>query len=104
MTREEQITNAARNYVGGIVFSSPSDVLHFTAGAKWADEHPANVWHGISEMPKAGLILCHALNESFEVVYIDEEITSAHWLEFILRSRVQEWLYISDLHPKEFRQ
>lgn len=100
MTREEQIIAEAKKYYSGNIQCYDA----FLHGTEFADERPINVWHGISEMPKAGLILCHALNEAFEVIYIDEEITSAHWLEFILRSRVQEWLYISDLHPKEFRQ
>ena len=116
MTREEQIIEKGIEYtlnhnpmcLGGDNFAKQVQALNrnysFEDGAKWADEHPINVWHFISEMPKAGLILCHDLNEAFEVIYIDEEITSAHWLEFILRSHVQEWLYISDLHPKESRQ
>ena len=40
MTRKEEILKAARTYVDGIIFSSPSDVIHFENGAKWADEHP----------------------------------------------------------------
>lgn len=100
MTREEQIIAEAKKYYSENIQCYDA----FLHGTEFADEHPINVWHGISEMPKAGLILCHDLNEAFEVIYIDEEITSAHWLEFILRSRVQEWLYISDLHPKVFRQ
>lgn len=100
MTREEQIIAEAKKYYAGNIQCYDA----FLHGVQFAEEHPINVWHGISEMPKAGLILCHALNESFELVYIDEEITTAHWLEFILRSRAQEWLYISDLHPKKIKQ
>ena len=48
MTRKEEILKAARTYVDGIIFSSPSDVIHFENGAKWADEHPINVWHDAS--------------------------------------------------------
>ena len=40
MTRKEEILQAARDYVGSVTFSSPSDVIHFENGAKWADEHP----------------------------------------------------------------
>ena len=100
MTREEQIIAEAKKYYSGNIQCYDA----FLHGVEFVEEHPINVWHGIGDMPKAGLILCHALNESFEVVYIDEEITTAHWLEFILRSRVQEWLYISDLHPKRFKK
>ena len=40
MTRKEQILQAARNYVSGVTLSSPSDVIHFGYGAKWADKNP----------------------------------------------------------------
>lgn len=40
MTREEEITNAAREYNDSITLLNPSNVLHFEAGAKWADENP----------------------------------------------------------------
>ena len=43
MTREEEIRKAALNYVNGIIFSSPSDVIHFENGAKWADKNPVNL-------------------------------------------------------------
>ena len=51
MTRKERILQAARDYVGSVTFSSPSDVIHFENGAKWADEHPVNVWHDTIEEP-----------------------------------------------------
>lgn len=52
MTREEEILKAARDYVSGVTLSSPSDVIHFDNGAKWADAHPVNVWHDASEEPE----------------------------------------------------
>lgn len=36
MTREEEIVNAAREYTDKVIFASPSTVLYFEAGAKWA--------------------------------------------------------------------
>ena len=51
MTRKEQILQAARDYVSGVTLSSPSDVIHFEYGARWADEHPVNVWHDTNEEP-----------------------------------------------------
>lgn len=58
MTREEQILNAAREYNNGIIFSNPSNVLHFEAGAKWADEHQNLKMRGMMPMKnqKLGLI------------------------------------------------
>ena len=65
MTRKEQILQAARDYVSSVTFSSPSDVIHFGNGAKWADEHPnlENLWHDTSEEP---------LLEEMEIIFINE--------------------------------
>lgn len=53
ITCKEEIIDAAWEYNNGIIFSSPSNVLHFESGAKWTDEHPnfENVWHDTSEVP-----------------------------------------------------
>ena len=40
MARKEEILEAARDYVSSISLSSPSNVIHFEAGAKWADKNP----------------------------------------------------------------
>lgn len=58
MTRKEQILQAARDYVSDVTLSSPSDVIHFENGAKWADEHPVNVWHNPSKEIKELIIHC----------------------------------------------
>ena len=60
MTREEEILSAARQYNNGIIFSNPSNVLHFEAGSKWADKHPKSPWINAKyELPtKGGHYLC----------------------------------------------
>ena len=58
MTREEEILQAARDYVSGVTLSSPSDVIHFEYGARWADKHPANAWHDPSKEIKELIIHC----------------------------------------------
>ena len=40
MTREDEILKAARDYVSNVTLSSPSNVIHFEYGAKWADKNP----------------------------------------------------------------
>ena len=57
MTREEQIAQASIEYtmqrnpmcLGGDNFSDQVQMMNrnyaFEDGAKWADEHPINVWH-----------------------------------------------------------
>ena len=98
MTREKQILNAAREYNNGIIFSNPSNVLHFEAGAKWADEHPINAWHDVSEEPK--------INE--DVVLYDSYgnfVTAFHngyvtWNNIVLFHKATMWAYRDDLLPK----
>ena len=107
MTRKEQILQAARYYVGGVTFSSPSDVIHFENGAKWADEHPTNVWNDASEEP---------LLEETEIIFINER-DFAHiskrkgghfsysfvyysWEDYVNSLKIKKWAYVKDLLPK----
>ena len=104
MTRKEQILQAARNYVSGVTLSSPSDVIHFENGAKWADEHPnlESLWHDVSEEPKGDyFILCDGLGnlqwvENFQ--YID--MYYANWQNYAENFKVNRWAYVSDILPK----
>ena len=36
MTRKEEILKAARDYISGVTMASPSNFIHFAAGARWA--------------------------------------------------------------------
>lgn len=102
MTREEQILSAAREYNSGIIFSSPSNVLHFEAGAHWADEHPINVWHKPSEKPQGDSeILFDGL--AYAIIYDLEAFLDKleiDWEELVEGHYIQRWAYISDLLPK----
>ena len=107
MTRKEQILQAARDYVSGVTLSSPSDVIHFEYGARWADEHPVNVWHDPSEEP---------LLEETEIIFINER-DFAHiskrkgghfsyayvyysWEEYVNSLKIKKWAYVKDLFLK----
>ena len=72
MTREEQILQAARDYVSGVTLSSPSDVIHFEYGAKWADEHPnlERLWHDASEEPQYKNKRILAYSEYFDYFFV----------------------------------
>lgn len=102
MTREEEILKAARDYVDGVTFSSPSDVVHFENGAKWADENPnlESIWHDASEKPRAEEWLLIQFGEddydalSLNDLYIDM------WCTWCKTYNVIRWAYISDLLPK----
>ena len=106
MTRKEQILQAARNYVSGVTLSSPSDVIHFENGAKWADEHPnlERLWHDAIEEPQG---------DEWHIAYIDvfgsiQSLkcpsvtfdTFPSFADFAAGVGMQCWAYISDLLPK----
>ena len=109
MTRKEQILQAARDYVSGVTLSSPSDVIHFGYGARWADEHPnlESLWHNPSEEP---------LLEEVEIIFIDEQdfahisernggyfshtLVDYSWEEYVNSLKIKRWAYIKDLFSK----
>ncbi len=105
MTRDEEILNAARKYTDGVTLSSPSDVLHFEAGAKWADNNPdlSALWHDASEEPKNDSHILMQYN-----YFGDKEYKSFHneydefinWEKLVKIHGISQWAYISDLLPK----
>ena len=100
MTREEQILSAAREY-HGIILSSPSNILHFEAGAHWADKHPylSSLWHDSIEEPKEDMdILFMSKNgKVHKVSKIDHQLYD--WLKD--NDGINKWAYISDLLPSD---
>ena len=108
MTRGEQILKAARDYVSIIAFSSPSDVIHFENGAKWADEHPnlESIWHDASEEPllEEEIISISEygsahISERFCCTFL-YNLEDYYWEEFVNLLKISRWAYISDLLPK----
>lgn len=115
MTREEEIISAARtraerhqiaemelyrgdkcNYSYGRIYNS--EITSFEAGARWADNHPINVWHDTSEEPVKDT---HILIET--TIFKDSlEYYSCHWSTLICQSwekyvklyNVKRWTYI----------
>lgn len=102
--RNEQILKAARDYVSGVTLSSPSNVLHFEAGAKWADKNPINLWHNVSEEPKFySVVLCLDNHNKYWVVRkIGELGLTNKWYELVNDKGIIMWAYIDDLLPKQF--
>ena len=104
MTRKEQILQAARDYVSGVTLSSPSDVIHFEYGARWADEHPnlESLWHDASEEPKGTyIVLCDGLdNMQWVVDYLHIDMLYANWQNYAEAFKVVRWAYVKDLLPK----
>ena len=105
MKRDEEILKAARNYVSGVILSSPSNVIHFANGAKWADEHPnlESLWHDASEEPKAGKRICVHFGEDTCGIYTRLGKDENKWRNWCRVAHALRWAYISDLLPKQFR-
>ena len=102
MTRAEEILKAARDYVDGVISSSPSDVIHFENGAKWADEHPnlESLWHDASEKPRAKeWLLIQFGQDDYDVLSLDDLYIDM-WCTWCKTYNVIRWAYISDLLPK----
>lgn len=104
MARKEEILEAARDYISSISLSNPSNVIHFEAGAKWADEHPNldSLWHNASEVPQGPyIVLCDGLdNRQWVVEWFYIDMSYANWQDYVERIDVSHWAYISDLLPK----
>ena len=101
MTREELILSAAREYNNGITLSSPSNVLHFEAGANWADEHPdlSALWHDANIVP----------SENKGIIYLTKNnklggfnsIKRNNWDWYVSdKYSIIKWAYSTDLLPK----
>lgn len=104
MKRGEEILKAARDYVSSVTLSSPSNVIHFEAGAKWADKHPVNVWHDTSQEPnKYEYILVEYISNRNELEYFAQYVTKNIYgtLQEFEKFGKCRWAYISDLLPKQ---
>ena len=105
MARKEEILEAARDYVSSISLSSPSNVIHFEAGAKWADEHLnlKSLWYDASEEPEEKYkIICQ---DEFENIWLtnyseDKKHYENGWKECAECECIARWAYIKDLLPK----
>ena len=95
MTRKEQILQAARDYVSGVTLSSPSDVIHFEYGARWADEHPVNVWHDTNEEPNINEdVVLYVGCGNFITEFYDGDVK---WHNVVLFHKATMWAYKDDL-------
>lgn len=114
MTREEELYETADNFSEDHKYEEDLDYVSlkmaFIEGAEWADNHPINVWHDVSEMPKENYknIIYQTNYYSMYNVHIDFiptclrscKITSRSWNEFVKEVNMRRWAYINDLLPK----
>lgn len=109
MEREEEILNAARKYNNGITLASPSNVLNFEAGAKWADNNPntSSLWHDASEEPELGsnIVVVDKNGQWWDIQPYDGEYDGygdlVGWRCCVVHyNDIKHWAYINDLLPK----
>ena len=109
MTREEEIAVAFYDYRDALKLSTFCDFEYidiqeaFEEGAKWADNHPVNVWHDASKFPNKALPIIVEIDDdiepSYEVISIDEK-DEKFW-EYLVSDRdITIWAYVKDFLPK----
>lgn len=104
MTREEEIEIALSKYIeergdyGDYIAEAERDAA-FKAGAKWADNHPKNVWHDTTEEPQQDRLMLGIDCEGASIYkWIGQDPNG--WYSFIKEIGLSKWAYISDLLPK----
>ena len=119
MTRDEEILNAARtraerhqiaemelyggdkcNYSYGRIYFS--EIASFEAGAKWADQHPNNVWHDASEEPKLDQWFLAQIGDNAFDTFVMAMDNNKEWRNWCKGINIKRWAYISDLLSKQF--
>ena len=102
MTRDEQIIEASHNYGKTLneeaAFDYEDMKCAFKNGAKWADEHPINVWRDVSEEPNIDedVVLFDSC-KNFVTEFYNGDIT---WHNIVLFHKATMWAYEDDLLPK----
>lgn len=99
MNREEQIISEAKKHYSDSI-NCHNAFLH---GVEWADEHPVDVWHEVSEEPQGNnwKILCQDEENGCWVENRTDAIDLHNtWNEYVEIEMVVKWAYISDLLPK----
>lgn len=109
MTRKEEIFKASADTFNEYGYELTKTIKMFWLsafidGAKWADEHPKNIWHEPSEEPqnKPFRIICQDDWGNVEVVEDDvvKFVYQGDWEAYVKDNCIIRWAYISDLLPK----
>ena len=72
--------------------------MHFENGAKWADEHPVNVWHEATEEPKEEGWILIQFGVAYDTLLMPRDIDV--WCDFVKMRYDVQWAYVKDLLPK----
>ena len=98
MTREEEIITACKGFLAAYPNIDQAGLsIGFLDGAKWADQHPNNVWHDANEKPRTKeWLLVHFDEDDYDTIYLYIDI----WCDWCKEFNALRWAYISDLLPK----
>lgn len=99
MTRNEEIIIACKSFLSA--YSNKDQVelfISFLKGAFWADEHPIDMWHDVSDEPNHNQLLLGIDSEGVSIYKwcMQED----NWKTFISNFGLKKWAYINDLLPK----
>ena len=94
MNREEQIIAEAKKYYSDSI-NCHNAFLH---GVEWADEHPVDVWHDVSEEPNIDEdVVLYDSCGNFVTEFYNGDVT---WNNIVLFHKATMWAYKDDLLPK----
>ena len=104
MTREEYICEASKAY-SEYEYDQTNYENGFINGAKWADNHPVNVWHDASEEPKekSRIAIVDKRGEWWVRNYVSDDFDARGlygWKCCIAYYDLKIWAYTDDLLPK----
>ena len=91
MNRDEQIISEAKKHYYDDI-NCHNAFLH---GVEWADEHPVDVWHDVSEEPRCEELLLGEDSDGFSIYrWCGQE---DNWEAFVNATGLSRWAYIADL-------
>ena len=91
MTREEQIIAEAKKYYSDSI-NCHNAFLH---GVEWADEHPVDIWHDVSEEPNIDEdVVLYDSCGNFVTEFYNGDVT---WNNIVVFHKATIWAYINDL-------
>ena len=99
MTREEHIYEASKAY-SEYEYGQTNYENGFINGAKWADNHPVNVWHDANEEPRLNQWFLAQIGDNAFDTFVMEMNKNEDWKEWSNGVNIKRWAYIKDLLPK----
>lgn len=106
MTREEEIKRASVHHLDQYDYSYEEGehldfyIKGFTEGAKWADEHPINVWHSTNEEPMLNQWFLAQIGDNAFDTFIMAMNKNKDWREWSKGINIKRWAYVADVLPK----